>query len=238
MLQNWVSSSPSFVEQYVCLSWQSCGRFGTGMILGDIWNAISDRARVPWSTLEWQLLRATSCLQSQHGQLRKPLTFQRQTAVCRVAPWKLNSDFYFIPFKTLKTLNDPWICKCLLSMLLLLPAEQMLLSVKLLFGIWRGSSVQLFFGLLALTMLGVKYKSDKRDQYLQHGGWFVKIALWIICNIVPFLFPAGFINSYGAFLISALYRSSRSLLWRFLALSILLSALICSASCKDTPVFL
>lgn len=55
----------------------------------------------------------------------------------------------------------------------------------------------LFFGLLALTMLGVKYKSDKRDQYLQHGGWFVKIALWIICNIVPFLFPAGFINSYG-----------------------------------------
>ena len=46
-------------------------------------------------------------------------------------------------------------------------------------------------------MLGVKFKSDKRDQYLQHGGWFVKIGVWVICNIVPFLLPAGFINSYG-----------------------------------------
>jgi len=55
----------------------------------------------------------------------------------------------------------------------------------------------LFFGLLASTMLGVKYKGDKRDQYLQHGGWFVKIALWVICNFVPFLLPAGIINSYG-----------------------------------------
>lgn len=57
--------------------------------------------------------------------------------------------------------------------------------------------MQLFFGLLASTMLGVKYKGDKRDQYLQHGGWFVKIALWVICNFVPFLLPAGIINSYG-----------------------------------------
>jgi hypothetical protein len=57
--------------------------------------------------------------------------------------------------------------------------------------------VQLFFGVLALTMLGVKYKGDKRDQYLQHGGWFVKIALWVICNILPFLLPAGIVNSYG-----------------------------------------
>jgi hypothetical protein len=55
----------------------------------------------------------------------------------------------------------------------------------------------LFFGLLALTMLGVKFKGDKRDQYLQHGGWFVKIGLWLICNIVPFFFPASLINSYG-----------------------------------------
>ena len=46
-------------------------------------------------------------------------------------------------------------------------------------------------------MLGVKYKSDKRDQYLQHGGWFVKLALWVVCNVVPFLLPAGIVNSYG-----------------------------------------
>ncbi len=46
-------------------------------------------------------------------------------------------------------------------------------------------------------MLGVKYKGDKRDQYLQHGGWFVKIALWVICNIIPFLLPSGLVTSYG-----------------------------------------
>lgn len=57
--------------------------------------------------------------------------------------------------------------------------------------------MQLFFGLLALTMLGVKYKGDKRDQYLQHGGWFVKMALWIVCNALPFFLPASVVNSYG-----------------------------------------
>jgi phosphotransferase system glucose/maltose/N-acetylglucosamine-specific IIC component len=55
----------------------------------------------------------------------------------------------------------------------------------------------MFFGLLALTMLGVKYKSDKRDRYLQHGGWFVKIALWLLFNALPFFFPIGLVNAYG-----------------------------------------
>lgn len=57
--------------------------------------------------------------------------------------------------------------------------------------------MQLFFGLMALAMVGVKYKSDKRDQYLQHGGWFVKVALWVLFNILPFFFPVSFINAYG-----------------------------------------
>ena len=57
--------------------------------------------------------------------------------------------------------------------------------------------MQLFFGLMALAMVGVKYKSDKRDQYLQHGGWFVKVALWVLFNILPFFFPVSFVNGYG-----------------------------------------
>jgi len=61
-------------------------------------------------------------------------------------------------------------------------------------------AVQLFFGLMALAMVGVKYKSDKRDQYLQHGGWFVKVALWVLFNVLPFFFPASFVNGYGAHL--------------------------------------
>jgi hypothetical protein len=60
-----------------------------------------------------------------------------------------------------------------------------------------GALLQLFFGIMALAMVGVRYKSDKRDVYLQHGGWFVKIALWLLCGVLPFLFPVGFVNGYG-----------------------------------------
>ncbi|EIE26774.1 TMS membrane protein/tumor differentially hypothetical protein [Coccomyxa subellipsoidea C-169] len=55
----------------------------------------------------------------------------------------------------------------------------------------------IFFGLMSLAMVGVKYKSDKRDQYLQHGGWFLKVALWLLFNILPFFFPVSFVNGYG-----------------------------------------
>lgn len=58
-------------------------------------------------------------------------------------------------------------------------------------------AAQLFFGLLALVLLGVNYKGDKRDQYLQHGGWLVKALLWLLCNIVPFFLPASVVNTYG-----------------------------------------
>ena len=57
---------------------------------------------------------------------------------------------------------------------------------------------QLFFGLMALAMVGVRYKSDKRDQYLQHGGWFVKIALWLLFNVLAFFLPVGLVSAYGA----------------------------------------
>jgi len=57
---------------------------------------------------------------------------------------------------------------------------------------------QLFFGLMALAMVGVRFKSDKRDQYLQHGGWFVKVALWLLFTVVAFFLPVGLVNAYGA----------------------------------------
>lgn len=50
---------------------------------------------------------------------------------------------------------------------------------------------------MALTMLGVRYKNDKRDLYLQHGGWFVKVGLWLLFNTLPFFLPVGVVNSYG-----------------------------------------
>jgi Serine incorporator (Serinc) len=58
--------------------------------------------------------------------------------------------------------------------------------------------LQLFFSFMALVLLGVKYKSDKRDQYLHHGNWMVKLGLWLLFSALPFFFPNGLINIYGA----------------------------------------
>ena len=50
---------------------------------------------------------------------------------------------------------------------------------------------------MALATLGVKYKSDKRDQYLHHGNWMVKLGLWLLFSLLPFFFPNGTISLYG-----------------------------------------
>lgn len=55
----------------------------------------------------------------------------------------------------------------------------------------------LFFSFMALATLGVKYKSDKRDQYLHHGNWMVKLGLWLLFSLLPFFFPNGVISLYG-----------------------------------------
>lgn len=49
---------------------------------------------------------------------------------------------------------------------------------------------------MSAVLVGVKYKSDKRDQYLHHGGWLVKLGLWLLLCILPFFFPVGLINAY------------------------------------------
>lgn len=55
----------------------------------------------------------------------------------------------------------------------------------------------MFFGAMSLALLGVKYKGDKRGQILQHGSWFIKFAVWILFNALPFLFPNGLVQAYG-----------------------------------------
>lgn len=49
---------------------------------------------------------------------------------------------------------------------------------------------------MSAVLVGVKYKSDKRDQYLHHGGWLVKLGLWLLLCILPFFFPVGLVNAY------------------------------------------
>lgn len=57
----------------------------------------------------------------------------------------------------------------------------------------------LLFAILSAVMIGVRYKSDKRDRHLHHGGWLVKVVLWLFFNVVPFFFPIGLVNAYSWF---------------------------------------
>ena len=56
---------------------------------------------------------------------------------------------------------------------------------------------QIFFSGMALALLGVRHKGDKRGQAIQHGGWGAKLALWLLCCALPFFFPAGLVAAYG-----------------------------------------
>lgn len=59
------------------------------------------------------------------------------------------------------------------------------------------SCLQLLFAGLAVVMLGVRSKGDRRDRYLHHGSWLIKLVLWLAFNILPFLFPNPVVNAYG-----------------------------------------
>ena len=59
-------------------------------------------------------------------------------------------------------------------------------------------SPQMFFSFLSLALMGVRYRSDKRDLYLHHGNWLLKLGLWLAFCILPFFFPNGLVNAYGA----------------------------------------
>lgn len=56
---------------------------------------------------------------------------------------------------------------------------------------------QVLFGSLAVVMLDVRYKSDKRDAGLHHGHWLLKAGLWLACNVLPFFLPVGVVGAYS-----------------------------------------
>lgn len=54
----------------------------------------------------------------------------------------------------------------------------------------------LFFGTLALIMIGVKDQNDKRDA-LHHGGWIAKMVIWTLLIILMFFLPNAVLDVYG-----------------------------------------
>ncbi|KAL2341236.1 hypothetical protein Fmac_009176 [Flemingia macrophylla] len=54
----------------------------------------------------------------------------------------------------------------------------------------------LFFGILALIMIGVKDQNDKRDSW-HHGGWTAKAVIWLLLVIGSFFLPEVIIEVYG-----------------------------------------
>ena len=45
-------------------------------------------------------------------------------------------------------------------------------------------------------MIGVKDQNDKRDAW-HHGGWIVKMVLWILLVVLMFFLPNVVISVYG-----------------------------------------
>jgi hypothetical protein len=56
---------------------------------------------------------------------------------------------------------------------------------------------QLFFALMSVSMIGVKFKGDNRDRYLHHGHPLLKLGLWLLFTLLPFLFPNEVLNVYS-----------------------------------------
>ncbi|XP_075655633.1 uncharacterized protein LOC142625794 [Castanea sativa] len=54
----------------------------------------------------------------------------------------------------------------------------------------------LFFAIFALIMIGVKDQNDRRDAW-HHGGWIVKMVLWILLVVLMFFLPNAVISVYG-----------------------------------------
>ncbi|XP_057771827.1 uncharacterized protein LOC130991558 isoform X2 [Salvia miltiorrhiza] len=54
----------------------------------------------------------------------------------------------------------------------------------------------LFFGVLALIMIGVKDQNDRRDSW-HHGGWIAKMVIWALLTILMFFVPNAVIDVYG-----------------------------------------
>lgn len=49
-------------------------------------------------------------------------------------------------------------------------------------------------------MIGVKDQNDRRDSW-HHGGWIVKIVIWVVLIVLMFFLPNVVINIYGEVLL-------------------------------------
>ncbi|XP_050216502.1 uncharacterized protein LOC126667558 [Mercurialis annua] len=54
----------------------------------------------------------------------------------------------------------------------------------------------LFFAIFALIMIGVKYQNDRRDPW-HHGGWYLKMVIWLLLVVLMFFMPNIIITIYG-----------------------------------------
>ncbi|XP_031395247.1 serine incorporator 3 [Punica granatum] len=54
----------------------------------------------------------------------------------------------------------------------------------------------LFFGILALIMIGIKDQNDRRDSW-QHGGWIAKMVIWLLLVVLMFFLPNVVISIYA-----------------------------------------
>ncbi|XP_071722756.1 uncharacterized protein [Rutidosis leptorrhynchoides] len=54
----------------------------------------------------------------------------------------------------------------------------------------------LFFGILALLMIGVKDQNETRDSW-HHGGWVAKMIIWLLLVLLMFFMPNTVISVYS-----------------------------------------
>ncbi|GFP83969.1 uncharacterized protein at5g19025 [Phtheirospermum japonicum] len=54
----------------------------------------------------------------------------------------------------------------------------------------------LFFGILAVIMIGIKDQNDRRDSW-HHGGWIAKMLIWALLFILMFFLPNAVVSVYG-----------------------------------------
>ena len=75
----------------------------------------------------------------------------------------------------------------------------------------------MFFAALALIMIGVKDRNDRRDSW-HHGGWIAKMVIWLLLVVLMFFLPDVVISIYGTLsslflnflLFSVVFRSIRA----------------------------
>ncbi|KAK3189948.1 hypothetical protein Dsin_029509 [Dipteronia sinensis] len=54
----------------------------------------------------------------------------------------------------------------------------------------------LFFAILALIMIRVKFQNDRRDSW-HHGGWVAKMVVWLLLVVLMFFLPNEVLTVYG-----------------------------------------